>query len=217
MNPEITHQVVADARVLWDYLRLELPLVKSGCILAMGSHDLRVAEYAAGLYLEGWAPLLLCSGGRGALTHDWKQSEARRFADVALKAGVPARAILLEEYSSNTGENVQFTRVLLREHGLDPDSFLLVHKPYMERRALATFHKQWPGKPALITSPPIPFEGYSTPEIPMQDVITIMTGDFQRLKHYAELGYQEPQNIPPGAWQAFERLVQAGFGGRLVD
>ena len=47
MTPTPTPENLADARLLWDYLRLGMPLQKSGCILAMGSHDLRVGEYAA--------------------------------------------------------------------------------------------------------------------------------------------------------------------------
>ena len=217
MSQHITPQVLADARVLWNYMRLKLPLAKSDCILVMGSHDVRVAHYAARLFLAGWAPLLVCSGGRGALTQAWQQTEARRFADAAIEAGVPEVHILLEERSSNTGENVQFTRALLAERSLDPETFLLVHKPYMERRALATFYRQWPEKSAIVTSPPIAFEDYPTPDIPMQQVITIMAGDFQRVRRYAELGFQEEQEIPSFAWQAFERLVTAGFGARLVD
>lgn len=56
-------EILNAAKILWDYLKLNQPLQKSDCILAMGSHDLRVAEYAASLVVEGWAPLLVCSGG----------------------------------------------------------------------------------------------------------------------------------------------------------
>lgn len=216
MTPTPTPQNLADARLLWDYLRLDMPLQKSGCILAMGSHDLRVGEYAAQLYLQGWAPLLVCSGGRGALTRDWQHTEADLFAAAARKAGVPPEAILVEDRSSNTGENITFTHRLLQERNFHPSSFLLVQKPYMERRAIATFHQQWPGMPCAVTSPPIAFEDYPTPEIPLPDLITIMVGDFQRLERYAELGFQEAQIIPKSAQQAFERLVRAGFNKRLA-
>ncbi len=57
-----------------------------------------------------------------------------------------AKSILIEKNSTNTGENVQFTRKLLAEHGLDPQKFIVVQKPYMERRAFATFLRYWPEK-----------------------------------------------------------------------
>ena len=61
IDPEIKNA----ARSLWDYLKLNQVLAPCDCIIAMGSHDLRTAEYAARLQLEGWAPWLVCSGGLG--------------------------------------------------------------------------------------------------------------------------------------------------------
>ena len=61
--------------------------------------------------------------------------------------------MLLESRSTNTGENVQLTRRLLERENLDPDRFILVQKPYMERRTYATFRKVWPEKDAVVTSP----------------------------------------------------------------
>ena len=57
--------------------------------------------------------------------------------------GVPAEAILIENRSRNTGENFRFTRQVLESRGLDFSSFIMVQKPYMERRVLATAQQQW--------------------------------------------------------------------------
>ena len=70
--------------------------------------------------------------------------------------GVPRANILIENQSTNTGENVRLTRQLLAERGLDPESFILVQKPYMERRSFATFRKVWPEKRVTVTSPQVP-------------------------------------------------------------
>ncbi len=43
-----------------------------------------------------------------------------------------------------------------------------------------------------------------------------MVGDLQRVKLYAEKGFQIPQDIPPDVWAAFEALVAAGYDSRLV-
>src|SRR5262249_31663289 len=157
-------------------------LEKCDIILALGSNDLRVAEFAADLFLQGWAPALVLSGNAGALTRDrFSKPEAEMFAEIALKKGVPQEAILIEARSTNTGENVMFSRRLLQERGIIPESILLVQKPYMERRAYATFQKVWPGKRVIVTSPPIPFSAYPTPELPRDLVINIMVGDLDRI------------------------------------
>ena len=132
----ITQQVLDEAKKLWDYHHMHHTPAKSDCILVLGSHDLRVADRAAELYLEGWAPILLFSGGLGYLTKGiWKDPEADQFARIALDHGVPAEAIFIENKSTNTGENILFTRQLLEDKGLHPHSFLLVQKPHMERRS----------------------------------------------------------------------------------
>ena len=146
----------------------------------------------------------------------WTQTEAELFAGIALKRGVPAEAILIENRSTNTGENVLFTRELLQQKNLDPQSFILVQKPYMERRAYATFQKRWPGKKVCVTSPQIPFEQYPTPQLPMEKVIEIMVGDLQRIRIYAGKGFQIHQEIPEEVWEAFQKLVQLGFDQQLV-
>jgi uncharacterized SAM-binding protein YcdF (DUF218 family) len=205
------------AQQLWDYHHMNHQLVKSDCILALGSHDLRVADRTAELYLEGWAPLVIMSGGLGNFTQDmWTESEADRFAAIAIQRGVPADAILVENRSTNTGENILFTQQLLEQKGLDLQNFIVVQKPYMERRSYATFKKQWPGKNLLVTSPQIPFEQYATDEIPLERVINIMTGDLQRIKLYPAKGFQVYQEIPGTVWSAYERLVESGFDKHLV-
>src|SRR5205085_9662396 len=99
------------------------------------------------------------------------------FARIAVERGVPKEAILVENRSTNTGENIQLVRQLLKERNLDPQTFIIVQKPYMERRSLATFEKNWPGKLFVVTSPQIPFEEYPNDEIPLEKVINIMVGD----------------------------------------
>ena len=91
------------------------------------------------MFLEGWAPLLVCSGHLGGLTSGmWTRSEAEIFADVAVGRGVPRERILIERRSTNTGENVDFSRQLLAERGIPVSRAIAVQKPYMERRTLAT-------------------------------------------------------------------------------
>jgi hypothetical protein len=48
-------------------------------------------------------------------------------------------------------------------------------------------------------------------EIPLEKVIDIMVGDLQRIKLYAEKGFQVYQEIPTEVWKAYERLVELGL------
>ena len=206
---------------VWSYHQLQHELVRSDAILVLCSHDTRVAERGAALLLEGWAPLLIFSGGLGAITKAmWQDPEADRFAAIAVGMGVPADRILIENRSTNTGENVSFTRQLLADRGLDPASFILVQKPYMERRTYATFRKRWPEKSIVVTSPRVSLDEYlprtPTTSCPGTSVISIMVGDLQRIRLYAEKGFQIPQEIPESVWAAFEELVSAGYDSHLV-
>lgn len=213
----ITTEVMALAQQLWDYHHMQHVPEKSDCILVLGSHDLRVANRGAELYLQGWAPLLIFSGGLGNVTKGiWTETEADQFAAIAIQMGVPASAILVENRSTNTGENISFTGELLRAKGLDPQSFIVVQKPYMERRSYATFKQHWPHKKLLVTSPQISFTDYPTTDIPLERVINIMVGDLQRIRIYPEKGFQIYQEIPGAIWQAYERLVALGFDKHLV-
>lgn len=213
----ISKEVLALAEKLWHYHHMQHSLQHSDCILALGSHDLRVAERAAQLYLDGWAPLLICSGHLGNFTKDmWAKSEADLFAEVALNMGVPKEAIMVENKSTNTGENILFTQQLLAQHNLDFHSFIVVQKPYMERRSYATFKKHWPDKKLVVTSPQYSFESYATPDIPMERVINIMVGDLQRIKVYPEKGFQVYQAIPYDVWEAYKTLVSMGFNKHMI-
>ena len=209
------------AEKLWNYHRLKHELAPADAILVLCSHDDRVAERGAQLLLDGWAPLLIFSGGRGAITEKlWNEPEAERFARIAEDIGVPRQCILIEPNSTNTGENIRFTKQLLAECGLDPHTFIVVQKPYMERRAFATFRQLWQEKHVLVTSPQVSFPeylaDYKHSSLTAADVVAIMVGDLQRIKLYPERGFQIAQEIPEEVWAAYEQLVQAGYDKFLI-
>jgi uncharacterized SAM-binding protein YcdF (DUF218 family) len=217
----VTTPVDVLAERIWRYHHMNHELAPADAILVLCSHDTAVAERAADVFLEGWAPLLIFSGGLGAITRQmWSEPEADQFAAIAIAKGVPEDSILIENRSTNTGENVRFTKQLLEERGIDPGSFILVQKPYMERRGFATFRKLWPGKPVIVTSTPVSYEeylsNYSSSALSREDVISIMVGDLQRVKEYPARGFQIPQEIPDDVWEAFEALVAAGYDRHLI-
>ena len=210
------------AQILWDYHHVNHQLAHADAILVLCSHDRIVAARGAELYLQGWAPLLIFAGGLGTITRGlWHEPEADQFAAIAIERGVPADRILVENRSTNTGENVLFTKRLLAEKGLDPRAFIVVQKPYMERRSYATFKKVWPDKHLLVTSPQLSMieylNQYSNAALSADDVVGIMVGDLQRIRLYPEKGFQIPQEIPAAVWNAYEQLVESGFDKYLID
>ncbi len=209
--------IESDARLVWDYHHVNHVLEPADCIVVLGSHDTRVAERAAEVFLAGYAPLVVFSGDQGALTRGlWGRPEAEVFADVAASRGVPRERMLIEPRATHTGENVDFTRRLLAGRGIAVNKAIAIQKPYMERRTLATFRQRWPELQVIVTSPQIDFDSYPNEAIARDDVIHIMLGDLQRLIVYAEKGWSERQAVPPEVLSAYERLVQAGYTRRLL-
>ena len=206
---------------IWNYHQLGHELRRSDAILVLCSHDRIVGERGAQLWLAGWAPLLIFSGGLGVVTRQfWHEPEADQFAKIAVAMGVPSSAILIENRSTNTGENVLFTRRMLAERGIDPATFIVVQKPYMERRSYATFRKVWPEKDLVVTSPQLSLDEYlqryAGGPLTSEDMIAIMVGDLQRIHLYPEKGFQIAQEIPPDVWEAYETLVAAGYDRYLT-
>lgn len=167
--------------------------------------------------MEGRGRLLVLSGGRGRLTHDWEWPEAEVFARVAEKVGVPRERMLLESCSSNTGENVRFTRELVESRGLGLRRWILVHTPYMERRTRATARHYWPGIEFGVSSLPVPLEGYPTPEIPLDGLLHRLAGEVHRILEYPGRGWQAPDDVPKEVLTAWTELVALGYDDSLVS
>lgn len=130
-------------KILWNYHRLNEDVKKSDVILGFGSHDLHVAKRCAQLFLDGYGNMIIFTGGYGRITENlWNMAEAEKFAQIAIKMGVPKNKIIIEDKASNTGENISNTKEILKNINLSPSSFIVVDKPYRERRTFATLKKQ---------------------------------------------------------------------------
>lgn len=208
-------------QILWDYLCLHRKPEKADVILGFGCYDENVARRAARLYLDGFAPKVLFTGGLGRNTCGrFARSEAERFARVALDMGVPEKDILLESKASNTRQNIEFSRALLEERNIPHGRILGVHKPYMERRITAAMGIYWPEQRFCVTSFPQTLQealdAASRQGLTEREIIDTVVGDFQRIDVYARLGWQLPQYIPRKAWKAYEALVAMGYDKQLI-
>lgn len=215
---EVKSEHIHAAKVLWDYHHVGHTLFKADIIFVLCSNDLRVADRAAALHHEGLAPLIVFSGGFGNFTAGiFPEPEADLFAKRAAENGVPIEKILIENKSTNTGENVLFTRKLLQNAGISIQKAIAVQKPFMERRTLGTISHFWPELDFCVTSPQIGFEEYCREGLPMSDIIHIMAGDFQRILLYPSKGFMAPQEVTREAMDAFQYLTREGYTGHLIE
>ncbi|WP_042273351.1 YdcF family protein [[Clostridium] dakarense] len=208
------------AKTLWSYSRLNEKIEKAEVILGFGSHDINVAKRCAQLFLDGYGDKIIFTGGFGRVTKNlWNMAECDKFAQIAINMGVPKGKIILENKASNTGENISKTKELLENMNFHPSSFIIVDKPYKERRTYATLKKQWPEIDFVITSPMYSYEEYcefySKSEISKNEFISIMVGDLQRIDLYSKNGFQIEQNIPDNVWDAYNKLVDLKFDTHL--
>ena len=208
-------------QVLWDYLCLHQPPAKADVIVGFGNFNTDIARRAAQLYLQGYAPKILFTGGLGRNTEGLlPEPEAVRFAKAAMECGVPEADIILEDKSTNTKENILFTREKLEELGLAHGHILGVHQPFMERRIAAAMGVYWPEQSFAVTCPQVTIPEYlaraKDQGISENASISVIVGDFQRIELYARLGYQLPQHIPQEAWEAFHALVAMGYDKQLA-
>lgn len=205
------------ANQLWQYLRLNHIIRPADCMIVLGSHDLSVAHRAIELFKQGQASHIIFSGGSGKITqHYWDKSEARMYADIALKAGIASRDMTLEQTSSNTGENIRFSLALLKQQNLAHRHILLVCKPYFERRAYATFKQHCCEASVQVTSQHITFIDYFLNVPDLHLAIALMVGDLQRIVVYPQYQFQIKQKLPDKVMRAYQSLIELGFDQHLI-
>jgi uncharacterized SAM-binding protein YcdF (DUF218 family) len=134
------------------YLPTELPQAEAIVVLGGATRSpesprpwVEVSEagdrvlYAAKLYREGKAPIVVLSGGR-IRWRGGEGSEAADMAELMEPMGVPRSAILEEPDSFNTYENARNVKVILDREGID--RVLLVTSAFHMPRSMAIFRKQ---------------------------------------------------------------------------
>jgi len=184
----------------------------------MGSNDLSVASYAACIAKEYSFKHIICSGGvahtNDLLNTGWDKSEADMFADVMEKAELATPKVIREAEAKNTGDNIQLSRKVLNKKNKTIKTGLLVQKPFMLRRAMATAQKQWPEVTWKAISQPISYEDYVADKNE-ENLINIIVGDTQRHILYAEQGFQTPQEMSQNVIDAMNDLIKHGFTKHL--
>ncbi len=210
-------QDIEQAEVLWNYHRIDDDLKNADIIIGLGSYDTRVASHCARLIHDGWAARVVFTGAQGNFTRGkWQKPEAEVFADVAIEHGVAKSRILIEPDATNTGDNIRLTKALCEREGIEVRSAIVVSKPNMNRRALATCQLHWPSLEVTCAAPDTHFLHSPAPGHRPEDVVSEIVGDLQRIIEYPALGYQAEQEIPDGVRRAYEQLIERGFTGHLL-
>jgi uncharacterized SAM-binding protein YcdF (DUF218 family) len=114
------------------------PLAKADAIIAISGDTGARADSAIALWKQGYAPILIFSGGS---SDPESVASAELMKRTALAAGVPANAIVVEGTSATTEENAEHVADLMRSRGLR--SAILVTSPYHQRRAAMLFEREF--------------------------------------------------------------------------
>ncbi|MEU1205789.1 YdcF family protein [Nocardia sp. NPDC005825] len=209
----------SDVEILWDYNQMHHDPRPVDLGIGLGGHDIGVATYAADLYRAGMLPLIVFTGANAPTTVDrFPRGEAVHFRERAIGLGVPTESILIEPKATNTGDNIDFTRALLDEHGLldSIKSVVLISRPYQQRRSFAICRKRWPEVEVVCGSLPLALDDYVASIGDVDRVINMLVGDTQRIWVYPERGWAIEQEVPSEVRKAYANLVEAGFTRRLL-
>ncbi|MEV6269487.1 YdcF family protein [Kribbella sp. NPDC051936] len=201
-------------------------------VVLMGSAVVESVEVAAEAHRAHSAPILV-SGGIGHSTQFLDEAVRRRglglatgrpeshvFRELLLRYGVPDDQIVVEDRSTNCGENAAFTRALISH----PQTLLLIQDPTMQRRTHACFERSFadlPGSTMISHAPVIPWIGPdhvgaapAAPEIWSRERFrALLLGEIHRLSPdvYGPRGrnFINHVDIPDEVLAAYNRLVAA--------
>jgi hypothetical protein len=215
MRSYTPHQL-AVARALFDYLYLSSPVIRSAdVIIGFGHFDLGIPRRCGDLYTQGDAKRIIFTGGIGSGTADLNQPEAHAFLQELCRCfpDIPSEAVILEDASTNTSENIQYTKEKLEREfpnftfGREIQSAILVANAYRQRRVWLTCRKQLPMLTFINVPPNTTFErechfftdkGFALPEL--------LLGEIERLERYAEAGYIVAEPLPDAVYQRYVEL-----------
>ena len=197
-------QILNNARILWNFMVIKLPVEPADVILCLGSHDTNVAIRAAELFKQGIAPYIFVSGGKGKITSKtFPSSEAEIFSSIMENAGVPWGKIIRENWSTNIGENLQNSKVIIKDRLPYVKSVCVVTKPPAERRVLAAFEKQMSDFSGYVTSPRLSFNWYVSnfykTQEEVDEMINMLVSD------------QVKVDVPNKMYQLADTLKQEGY------
>ncbi len=208
-------------KVLWDYTHLNQTLEKSDLIIGCGCGNLQIPVKCSNLLKEGYAPKILFCGGLGKITKDiFKKSEAEVYKDIALKEGISEKDILIENKSTNTGDNFRVSLKILEDNNIKANKIIIVHGPFSERRTLSTAKIILKNRQLSITSPDMSFEEFldylEQNKHKEKEIVSIIVSDIQKMIVYPQFGWQVEENVPDNVLKAYYFFKNLGFDDYIL-
>lgn len=140
-----------------DFIFLQNEPEKADIIFIPGGSYPETMELAAKLWKEGYAPYLLPSGKysvklgyfpgpklRGEIYNGAYSTEWEYMKDIAVKNGVYEGAVLREDESQTTIENVEFTRRVTDSLNMDIKKAIICCKSFHARRCFMLYSWMYP-------------------------------------------------------------------------
>lgn len=140
-----------------DFIFLEDEMQKSDIIFIPGGSHPELGEYAAELWKQGLAELIMPSGGVSIKTGKFNGVRSKKeiynkdyktdcefLVDVLMINGIPESSILWEDTSSWTKENALFSRRVADENNLSIKKAILCCKSFHARRSLMCYQLAFP-------------------------------------------------------------------------
>lgn len=213
--------IINQLKILWNYMVLNQTITPSDIIIGCGCANLDIPIKCAELYKEGYAHKIIFAGGYGKITKDeFSKTEAEIYKEIAIQNGVKAEDIILENRSTNTGDNFRFALKIINEKNIKADKVLIVHKKLNERRTFSSAKSILLDKDITITSPDITFDDFinflDNNEEKRENIISVLIGDIQRIAIYPQFGWQIENEIPDKVIDAYNYLKNIGYNKYII-
>ncbi|BBH53993.1 YdcF family protein [Fluviispira sanaruensis] len=213
MNDINETSVLQKAKILWDFLCAGKSRTQCDLIVACGSYDLRVCDYACSLIKEGYAEKLVFSGNtRNWTKYLWNKTEAEIFYNRALEHKLPSKKIFREERATNLAENILFST----QQFPDAKNILFLTKANTVRRLGLSIPIQNPNISYNVDAPEYEFPWGVSNAVGIFGLIDEMVGDLHRIIEYPKLGYQLECIVPNEVLDAWEYLISKKFDRHLL-
>jgi uncharacterized SAM-binding protein YcdF (DUF218 family) len=201
-----------------------LPAAPFDAIIGFGVFDLRLPRFCGELFLRGLAPRIIFTGGIGAGTGTFEGREADIWRE-ELRRTYPQigdAAVILENRSTHTAENIQFTAALLARtqpslaFGAGVRRAIIVASPSRLRRVRLTLQRLQPELHVCRQLPAFTFEAeqtlYASHGI---DYVSHLSGELDRLVDYPSRGWIAAEPLPAeiATVRAFLRKSLTRAGG----
>ena len=112
--------------------------------------------------------------------------------------------------------NYKYIKKVLAKNNLNPNSFLIVGKPYQERRALLIANVELSNKKYEVASFNITLHDYldfvkKDEFMNVEDVINEMVGEISLISKTPQYGLQSEEQIPDEVIKSQNKIVAAGY------